>query len=85
MISPAQVDKASLEEIFANCEYFSVGLLKLSEQLRSLLLVLEDLQLEVDERPAGKSWSWLRLPWWPTRRNEVLRGSDEGRRTHLDL
>ncbi|CAI7601380.1 unnamed protein product [Penicillium pancosmium] len=77
MISPAQVDKASLEEIFANCEYFSVGLLKLSEQLRSLLLVLADLQLEVDERPAGKSWSWLRLPWWPTHRNEVMRGSDE--------
>ncbi|KAJ5756152.1 hypothetical protein N7533_005695 [Penicillium manginii] len=77
MISPTQVDKASLEEILANCEYFSVGLLKLSEQLRSLLLVLEDLQLEVDKRPAGKSWSWLRFSWWPSRREQVIQDSDE--------
>lgn len=79
MISPTQVDKASLEEIFANCEYFSVGLLKLSEQLRSLLLVLEDLQLEVDKRPAEKSWSWRRLSGWPSRREQLIPSSDEGK------
>jgi hypothetical protein len=85
MISPTQVDKASLEEILANCEYFSVGLLKLSEQLRSLLLVLEDLQLEVDKRPAGKSWSWLRFSWWPSRREQVIQDSDEGKRIWIDF
>jgi hypothetical protein len=71
-ISPAQVDKASLEEIFANCEYFSVSLLELSEQLRELILNLEELQAEVDERPDGRSWEWLRPSWWPARQERVI-------------
>ncbi|CEJ62395.1 hypothetical protein PMG11_10895 [Penicillium brasilianum] len=72
MISPSQVDKASLEEIFANCEYFSVSLLELSERLRELLLSLEELQAEVNERPDGRSWEWLRPSWWPARREQAL-------------
>lgn len=72
MISPAQVDKASLEEIFANCEYFSVSLLELSEQLRELILNLEELQAEVDERPEGRSWKWLRPSWWPARQEQAI-------------
>jgi hypothetical protein len=79
MICPAQLYKASLEEIFAGCEYFSVGLLELSEQLRKLLLVLEELQVEIDERPTGKSWKWLRLSWWQARREQVTQALDEGK------
>ncbi|KAF3387406.1 hypothetical protein F1880_001555 [Penicillium rolfsii] len=78
MISPVQVDKASLEEIFANCEYFSVSLLELSEQLRELLLNLEELQAEVDKRPYGRSWEWLRPSWWPAHRGSVIDDSIEG-------
>ena len=79
MISPAQVYKAKLEEIFANCEYFSIGLLQLSEQLRELLLVLKDLQVEIDERPNGRSWKWLHSVWWPAREEQVIQVSDDGK------
>jgi hypothetical protein len=83
MISPVQVDKASLEEIFANCEYFSVSLLELSEQLRELLLSLEELQAEVAERPDGRSWEWLRPSWWPTQQGPGIGDLTEGKQTKL--
>ena len=77
-ISPAQVDKASLEEIFANCEYFSVSLLELSELLKELLLSIEELQAEIDERPNGKTWKWLRPSWWPFHRDQATYDPIEG-------
>ncbi|KAI2790268.1 hypothetical protein POX_d05777 [Penicillium oxalicum] len=69
-ISPAQVDKARLEEIFANCEYFSVSLLELSEQLRELVLCMSELQAELDLRSTKNAWSWLQRACQPLcRRN----------------
>ncbi|KAJ5624640.1 hypothetical protein N7510_000949 [Penicillium lagena] len=76
MISVTEVNKAGREEMFAICEYFSVSLLELSMQLKELLSVLEKLQAEVDERPYGKSWDWLRPSWWRTDQEHV--------RHHLD-
>lgn len=78
MISPAQVDKASLEEIFANCEYFSLSLLELSELLKELLLGIEELQAEIDERPNGKTWKWLRPSCWPFHRDQATYDPVEG-------
>lgn len=62
-LAATPMTKASLEEVFANFEYFSVSLLELSKQLKELLLVLEELQAETDDRPDGKSWEWLRVLW----------------------
>ncbi|KAJ5565506.1 hypothetical protein N7513_001748 [Penicillium frequentans] len=64
MISSTQENKAGLEGVFASCDYFSVSLLKLSEQLQQFLSVLEELQVEVDGRPNGKSWAWVCTSWW---------------------
>lgn len=64
MISLTQENKAGLEEIFASHDYFSASLLNLSEQLQRFLSALEELQVEVDERPNGKSWTWVCAPWW---------------------
>jgi hypothetical protein len=63
-MSLTQESKADLEEIFASCDYFSVSLLKLSEKLQQFLSVLEELQIEVDERPNEKSWTWTCVSWW---------------------
>jgi hypothetical protein len=64
IMSLTQESKAGLEEIFASCDYFSMSLLKLSEKLQQFLSVLEELQIEVDERPNGKSWTWECISWW---------------------
>ena len=64
MICLAQINKAGLEEIFASCDYFSASLLVLSERLQQFLSALEELQVEIDERPNGKSWTWVFASWW---------------------
>ena len=69
VLAATPMTKASLEEVFANFEYFSVSLLELSKQLKELLLVLEELQAETDDRPDGKSWEWLRALWQRDRGN----------------
>ncbi|KAJ6051886.1 hypothetical protein N7499_011265 [Penicillium canescens] len=64
IMSFTQESKAGLEEIFASCDYFSVSLLKLSEKLQQFLSVLEELQIEVEGRPNGVSWTWACVSWW---------------------
>ncbi|KAJ5633300.1 hypothetical protein N7490_009639 [Penicillium lividum] len=64
IISLTKENKPGLEGILASCDYFSVSLLKLSEQLEQFLSILQELQVEVDERPNGKSWAWVCTPWW---------------------
>jgi hypothetical protein len=64
IISLTQENKVGLEGIFASCDYFSMSLLQLSEKLQQFLSVLEELQVEVDERPNGKSWAWVYTSWW---------------------
>lgn len=73
ILSPTSVNKPGLEEILANCEYFSVSFLELSEQLKQMLSVLAELQAEINERPNGKSWDWLHsLRWWSSREDTGL-------------
>ncbi|KAF7714774.1 Uncharacterized protein PECH_007327 [Penicillium ucsense] len=66
-ISPAQVDKARLEELFANSEYFSVSLLELSEQLKGLVLKITEFQTDTDPRPLNALRDWLLSGCWPRR------------------
>jgi hypothetical protein len=54
--------KADLEEVAASCGHFSFSLQEFAEQLKGLLDILDELQLEIEERPKGRSWEWLK-PW----------------------
>lgn len=57
---PLEVE-ADLEEVSASCGHFSFSLLEFGEQLKDLLAILDELQLETEERPHGRSWSWLKF------------------------
>ncbi|KAK2784219.1 hypothetical protein FQN53_008731 [Emmonsiellopsis sp. PD_33] len=57
--------EADLEEVAASCGHFSFSLQAFAEQLRDILEVLDELQLEAEERPNGRSWNWLKF-WRPT-------------------
>ncbi|PYI01070.1 WD40 repeat-like protein [Aspergillus sclerotiicarbonarius CBS 121057] len=56
--------EADLEEVSASCGHFSFSLLEFGEQLKELLTILDELQLESEERPAGRSWGWLKFWRW---------------------
>ncbi|KAJ5545129.1 Brefeldin A-sensitivity protein 4 [Penicillium sp. DV-2018c] len=56
--------EADLEEVSASCGHFSFSLLEFGEQLQEMLAILDELQLEVEERPNGRSWSWLKFWRW---------------------
>ncbi|KKK21954.1 hypothetical protein AOCH_002983 [Aspergillus ochraceoroseus] len=53
--------EADLEEVAASCGHFSFSLLEFGEQLKQLLAILDELQLEAEERPNGRSWNWLKF------------------------
>jgi uncharacterized membrane protein YgaE (UPF0421/DUF939 family) len=53
--------EADLEEVSASCGHFSFSLLEFGEQLHELLAILDQLQLETEERPGGRSWGWLKF------------------------
>jgi hypothetical protein len=53
--------EADLEEVSASCGHFSFSLMEFGEQLKDLLLILDELQLESEERPHGRSWNWLKF------------------------
>jgi Fusaric acid resistance protein-like len=57
---PAEVE-ADWEEVAASCGHFSFSLLEVAEQVKEYLALLDELQLEVEERPAGRTWSWLKF------------------------
>ncbi|OOF90776.1 hypothetical protein ASPCADRAFT_400506 [Aspergillus carbonarius ITEM 5010] len=56
--------EADLEEVSASCGHFSFSLLEFGEQLKELLTILDELQLESEEKPTGRSWSWLKFWRW---------------------
>ncbi|KAB8263752.1 transcriptional regulator of RNA polII, SAGA, subunit-domain-containing protein [Aspergillus pseudonomiae] len=73
--------EADLEEVAASCGHFSFSLLEFGEQLKDLLAILDELQLEAEERPNGRSWNWLRF-WcrrnaWPLVEADFIQGGVE--------
>ncbi|KAJ5836386.1 hypothetical protein N7447_002412 [Penicillium robsamsonii] len=64
MTSLSEENNACFEEIFASCNYYSVSLLQLAEQMQYFLLALEEMQAENDERPNNRSWAWIWVSWW---------------------
>ncbi|KAM0802728.1 Fusaric acid resistance protein-like-domain-containing protein [Usnea florida] len=58
--SPIEME-ADFEEVAASCGYFSFSLLDFAIEMRAYVEILDDLKLEVEERPDGKTWNWLRV------------------------
>ncbi|EXJ80133.1 hypothetical protein A1O1_08275 [Capronia coronata CBS 617.96] len=64
--------QADWEDAAACCGHFSFSLVEVAESIKEYLVILDELQLEVDENPRGRTWNWLKF--W--------RSSEE--RTELD-
>lgn len=62
--------EADLEEVSASCGHFSFSLLEFGEQLYELLSILDELQLETEEQPGGRSWSWMKF--WQMKETEGI-------------
>ena len=58
--SPVEME-ADFEEVGASCGYFSFSLLDFATEMRTYLEILDDLKLEIEERPDGKTWNWLKV------------------------
>jgi uncharacterized membrane protein YgaE (UPF0421/DUF939 family) len=53
--------QADWEDAAACCGHFSYSLVEVAESVKEYLIILDELQLEVDEQPAGKTWQWLQF------------------------
>ena len=61
--------EADFEEVAASCGYFSFSLLDFADEMRAYLEILDDLKLQIEERPDGKTWNWLKV-WRRTRKSD---------------
>lgn len=53
--------EADFEEVAASCGHFSFSLLDFANELNAYLDILDELKVELDERPGGRTWNWLRI------------------------
>ena len=51
--------EADFEEVAASCGYFSFSLLDFANEMKMYLATLDELKLEIEERPEGRTWIWL--------------------------
>ena len=68
--------EADFEEVAASCGYFSFSLLDFANEMMVYLEILDDLKLEVEERPGGKSWKWLQF-WRRTQKRNSGQANDD--------
>ena len=54
--------QADFEEVAASCGYFSFSLQDFANEMKAFLAILEDLKMETEHRPRGRTWTWL-TPW----------------------
>ena len=54
--------QADFEEVAASCGYFSFSLQDFANEMKAFLTILEDLKMETEHRPRGRTWAWL-TPW----------------------
>lgn len=57
---PVEVE-ADWEEAAACCGHFSFSLLEVAQQINGFLHSLDELQVELEEAPSGRSWKWLKF------------------------
>ncbi|KAI4114196.1 MAG: hypothetical protein LQ345_004986 [Seirophora villosa] len=62
--------EADFEEIAASCGVFSYALQDFAVEMKSYLYVLDGLKLEIEERPKGRTWDWLKV-WRRKRKAET--------------
>lgn len=67
--------QADWEDAAACCGHFSFSLVQVAESVRNYLIILDELQLEVDESPSGRTWTWLKF-WQPVDDETHLAGLD---------
>ncbi|KAJ5142104.1 Ubiquitin-like modifier-activating enzyme atg7 [Penicillium atrosanguineum] len=65
-----QEAEADLEEVSASCGHFSFSLMEVGEQLHELLGILDELQLETEERPGGRSYNWMKF--WQNNKKGIV-------------
>lgn len=53
--------EADFEEVAASCGHFSFSLLDFAIELNAYLDILDELKVEIDQRPCGRTWNWLRI------------------------
>lgn len=53
--------EADFEEIAASCGVFSYALQDFANEMRTYLDILDSLKLEIEERPDGRTWDWLKF------------------------
>ncbi len=53
--------QADFEEVAASCGYFSFSLQDFATEMKAYLAILEELKVETEHRPAGRTWMWLRF------------------------
>ena len=71
--------EADFEEVAASCGHFSFSLQDVAHEMGQYLDILDDLKLEIDERPRGRTWTWLKF--WHKRRirlDDLGTSSDPG-------
>ena len=76
--------QADFEEVAASCGYFSFSLLDLANETKRYLEILDDLKLEVEERPYGRSWNWLKF-WGKGFHSKSERKNDDPGKTSPDV
>ncbi|KAL8658643.1 MAG: hypothetical protein Q9226_000858 [Calogaya cf. arnoldii] len=64
--------EADFEEIAASCGVFSYALQDFANEMLTYLDVLDELKLEIEERPDGRTWNWLKV-WRRKRGPKALR------------
>jgi len=72
---PPEIE-ADFEEVAASCGYFSLSLLDFANETKVYLDILDGLKLEVEERPEGRTWNWLKF--WCKFQNTKSRDRDPG-------
>lgn len=70
--------EADFEEVAASCGHFSYSLEQFAKSVESYLETLDELRVEVEERPAGRSWKWLRFWKWSKPFSSIGRNVDPG-------
>lgn len=73
--------RAGFEEVAAACGHFSASLQDFAMQLKEYLVIVDELQLEVEERPAGRTWNWLKIwkkPWLRRKTSSVEEAGGAG-------
>ena len=82
---PMEVE-ADFEEVAASCGHFSFCLQNFGEELKGYLEILDDLKLDSEEKPLGRSWNWLKF-WRNDRRIRSQNHTDDlgENRFHLNI